>query len=822
MSEHVCAWAARWGVLRPGVVSDLGRAAWFLVVVLLAALAPPRRVVADPPPVVWMLGDSVTYDTSPQVAAQAPQWSVVNYGLGGETSLQGLTRAASLLASHAAPDLVVITYGTNDLVLELTANPNYPDWTAIRDNVFAIASLFEAAGTTVVVGQPVGVVPVGPEHPAWATIEWFNQRFDPLRAALIGAGYPAVDLRVFDVADWRDAFHPSLAAHQTTIAPRIIRTVQAVLSGQPTAVASVNLAGAQVTGWARSGDLFFVGAQANASQELVAIDVSSPTAPRTRWMAELGTDVNAIAVQAPYLFVATDDDDAELMVLDLDTGAVVGGYDVVGDTDAIAVGFYGYLLLTTSDNRLLLLDITNPTAPTLFQTISIAPAAPLWRPFAFSTPYAAGGSILAVARGSADPALTVLLATAATDQFLVVANLRDQLTFPDANGDGVWHLSCLGDSNTWAGFYGSWCNGLAGGGPAGIWNDTFAVTNYGELGAQVANYSPNSTHGPSQLQEVLAAGDSDAVVLAFGTNDLSEVQGNKNPWQTLAAYIDLAGDAEAAGLTVFVALTPPIIGNAAANAKIDALNVLIELVFPSAHVLDFHTGFDARHILGDGVHMNSEGHTKRTVRAKHRLAVGAAISTAQIHAGELIVEGIDDARNILGVAYAAGAFTLVDSTTHAIVPGPGCQNSGAPFAATCTGTVTHIVVEAGGGDDDVVIMGTVAATVFAGDGNDVVTGGKKADVLDGQAGNDTVNGAGGHDTIDGGLGNDALNGGDGNDLLLSSLGNDQLHGNVGTDTADYRAHFLLPVTVTRDNVANDGGPGETDNVFNDIEVVTLP
>lgn len=820
MSEHVCASAARWRVPRRGVGGDLGRAALMLTVVLVAALAPPGRALADPPPVVWLLGDSVTYDAALQVIPQAPQWTVVNYGLGGETSLQGLARAANLLASHAAPDLVVITYGTNDLVQELIANPAYPDWTAIRDNIFATASLFEAAGTTVVLGQPVGVVPVGPENPAWPTIDWFNQRFEPLRASLIGAGYPAVDLRVFDVADWRDAFHPSLAAQQSKIAPRIIRTVEAVLSGQPTAVASVNLAGAQVTGWARSGDLFLVGAQANANQELVAIDASSPTAARTRWAAELGTDVNAIAVQAPYVFAAVDDDDSELLVLDLDTGAVVGEYNVPGTTDGIALGFYGYLLLTTSDNRLLLLDITNPTAPTLFQSVPITPAAPLWRPYAFSTPYAAGGPILAVARPSADPSLTVLLAAAASNQFQVVANLRDELTFPDVNGDGVWHLSCLGDSNTWAGFYGSWCNGLAGGASAGIWNDKFTVTNYGELGAQVANYSPNSTHGPSQLQEVLAAGDSDAVVLAFGTNDLA--QGDKTPWQTLAAYLDLAGDAEAAGLTVFIALTPPIIGNAAANAEIDALNVLLELVFPAARVLDFNTGFDARHYLGDGVHMNGEGHNKRAVRAKDRLAVGAAISMVQVHDGELIVEGVDDARNILGIAATAGGFTLVDWTAHAIVPGPGCQNSGGAFVATCAGAVTRIVVEAGGGDDDVSISGNVAATVFGGDGNDVLTGGSKADVLDGEAGDDTVNGGAGPDTLDGGLGNDALNGGGGNDHLLSSLGNDQLHGNAGTDTADYSAHFLLPVTVTLDNVANDGGPGETDNVFNDIEVVDLP
>ena len=90
-----------------------------------------------------------------------------------------------------------------------------------------------------------------------------------------------------------------------------------------------------------------------------------------------------------------------------------------------------------------------------------------------------------------------------------------------------------------------------------------------------------------------------------------------------------------------------------------------------------------------------------------------------------------------------------------------------------------------------VILGTDAAETLNGTAAD--------DSLYGRAGNDAINGLGGNDELDGGDGADALSGGDGNDAVSYS-------GATG-------------VTVTIDGVANDGLPGEGDNVARDVEDV---
>jgi hypothetical protein len=70
--------------------------------------------------------------------------------------------------------------------------------------------------------------------------------------------------------------------------------------------------------------------------------------------------------------------------------------------------------------------------------------------------------------------------------------------------------------------------------------------------------------------------------------------------------------------------------------------------------------------------------------------------------------------------------------------------------------------------------------------------------------------------IYGGGGSDSLNSGAGIDTLTGGRGADALHGGGGFDIASYLGH-TRPVRVTFDNVANDGQPGEHDNVHRDIE-----
>ena len=140
----------------------------------------------------------------------------------------------------------------------------------------------------------------------------------------------------------------------------------------------------------------------------------------------------------------------------------------------------------------------------------------------------------------------------------------------------------------------------------------------------------------------------------------------------------------------------------------------------------------------------------------------------------------------------------------------------------------------GGAGDDALLGMAGADTLDGGGGADSLDGGADPDLLSGGAGIDAVAGGSGNDQLRGGAaglvgadGGDSLKGGDGNDVVLGDdgddvldggLGSDALGGGAGTDTADYQFR-LQDITVTLDNQANDGTPGEGDNVGSDVENV---
>jgi Ca2+-binding RTX toxin-like protein len=133
--------------------------------------------------------------------------------------------------------------------------------------------------------------------------------------------------------------------------------------------------------------------------------------------------------------------------------------------------------------------------------------------------------------------------------------------------------------------------------------------------------------------------------------------------------------------------------------------------------------------------------------------------------------------------------------------------------------------ESGEGDDiDITID-----TIIGGSGNDHITfttpGARRAegrngsDTLVSTSGNDTLIGGNGADSLQGGDGSDYLDGGDGDDSLDGGLGPDVIIGGPGNDTVYYLMRSL-PVSVTDDGIANDGEPGEGDNVTGVENVVT--
>lgn len=141
----------------------------------------------------------------------------------------------------------------------------------------------------------------------------------------------------------------------------------------------------------------------------------------------------------------------------------------------------------------------------------------------------------------------------------------------------------------------------------------------------------------------------------------------------------------------------------------------------------------------------------------------------------------------------------------------------------------------GAGQTDVFDGGAGDDTLIGTAGNDTLHGGPGNDVLDGDAGNDQLFGDDGNDSIVGGAGNDTENGGAGNDSMgwaypgntvtidpppddTTDPGADSYIGGGGDDEVSYD-NEPAGVDVSLDGLANDGQPGEQDNVGTDIDHV---
>jgi len=136
-------------------------------------------------------------------------------------------------------------------------------------------------------------------------------------------------------------------------------------------------------------------------------------------------------------------------------------------------------------------------------------------------------------------------------------------------------------------------------------------------------------------------------------------------------------------------------------------------------------------------------------------------------------------------------------------------------------------------------VGIDVENVATGDGSDTITGSAANNVLYAGGGNDTLSGLAGKDKLHGLAGSDTLNGGDGDDKLFDGDEADTLLGGAGDDYLDGSDYVSADVfsggpgidqlLVYRDadvavtlnnNQADDGAPGESDNVKSDVEDIT--
>jgi len=117
------------------------------------------------------------------------------------------------------------------------------------------------------------------------------------------------------------------------------------------------------------------------------------------------------------------------------------------------------------------------------------------------------------------------------------------------------------------------------------------------------------------------------------------------------------------------------------------------------------------------------------------------------------------------------------------------------------------------GKDQLQTYGANNATLDGGPGDDLLKGWQSNDTLLGGPGNDEINGSGGDDHIEAGDGNDSIS-----PDTYYGPGNDYVDGGAGIDKVDDwsipDADYHPPVSVSMDGVANDGRPGEGDNVVN--------
>ena len=99
---------------------------------------------------------------------------------------------------------------------------------------------------------------------------------------------------------------------------------------------------------------------------------------------------------------------------------------------------------------------------------------------------------------------------------------------------------------------------------------------------------------------------------------------------------------------------------------------------------------------------------------------------------------------------------------------------------------------------------------------EIVLGGSGADKMTGSGAANRIYGGPGNDTLDGQAGNDFIDAGAGDDAVKGGAGGDAISGGDGRDTADY-SDRRNPIHVSPHDGANDGEPGEADDVYGDVE-----
>ena len=213
----------------------------------------------------------------------------------------------------------------------------------------------------------------------------------------------------------------------------------------------------------------------------------------------------------------------------------------------------------------------------------------------------------------------------------------------------------------------------------------------------------------------------------------------------------------------------------------------------------------------------------------------ASAATIGYDGGTLVLRAAPGERNVVVVDSTDGQITFTDDPPLSY-PADHCSRLDVDYPVACDMPAAGVLIDLGDGNDQASFgfeiptalrfeidggpgndilkgprNGIGSATLDGGDGDDQLTSEEAADTLLGGPGNDALVGGAGADVLRGGDGNDKLRGDDPSgaypDLLDGGAGSDEL---TDYDAADAAASPAVDITL--DGVANDGRPGEGDNI----------
>lgn len=208
--------------------------------------------------------------------------------------------------------------------------------------------------------------------------------------------------------------------------------------------------------------------------------------------------------------------------------------------------------------------------------------------------------------------------------------------------------------------------------------------------------------------------------------------------------------------------------------------------------------------------------------------------------GAIVLDAYPGETNVVSVqAGSGGGVVLLDSGGAPLEAwDAGCTELTASMVE-CAAGAPHVELWLGDGNDRATVdifLTTVGVIMHGEAGDDQLSGGPFVNGLDGGPGNDRLNGGDGPDTLHGGPGNDELKGLGGADTIHGEDGDDLVSGDShkgpapdvidggpGVDRIEQDWNDLsgATVTLTLGGGADDGRPGEGDDVRNVEQVVAF-